>query len=380
MPAILSQDLVVSPHLFFAGSPKMVSQSEILARLKLVDAYRRTGSYTRAARLENTDYRRVQRWVKRWEATGSVADKPRSGRPRKELDSVEATAIIDEGSIQEKCAPQITKDLLKNIASLGNALNPDTLRRHMKRTEFQNLVKKKKLSLSERHTADRLRHCKTWIRKPWSNVVVTDSKYFWLCPKGRGRKVWVKKGRSPPTGKTDRSCFKVHVYGGVTKYKPSHKGRTPLLVTAGTSNLGGRKAVNAAIYLELLQQKLIPACKKMMEQEWGPSGWVFQQDNARPHTAKITQDWLASQQFQLMKWPAKSPDLSWIESIWAWMADALNRRTDLTEANFQAAVMETWDSIPRSVMEAQFSSIRGKGDGKGRLPECIAAGGDVTRF
>ena len=40
----------------------MVSQSEILARLKLVDAYRRTGSYTRAARLENTDYRRVQRF------------------------------------------------------------------------------------------------------------------------------------------------------------------------------------------------------------------------------------------------------------------------------------------------------------------------------
>ena len=133
-------------------------------------------------------------------------------------------------------------------------------------------------------------------------------------------------------------------------------------------------------YLELLQQKLIPACKKMMEQEWGPSGWVFQQDNARPHTAKITQDWLASQHFQLMKWPAKSPDLSWIESIWAWMADALNRRTDLTEENFEAAIMETWDSIPRSVMEAQFSSIRGKGDGKGRLPECIAAGGDVTRF
>ena len=41
---------------------------------------------------------------------------------------------------------------------------------------------------------------------------------------------------------------------------------------------------------------------------------------------------------------------------------------------------ESWDSIPRSVMEAQFSSIRGRADGKGTLPECIAAGGDLTRF
>ena len=95
---------------------------------------------------------------------------------------------------------------------------------------------------------------------------------------------------------------------------------------------------------------------------------------------KITQDWLTSQHFQFMKRPAKSPDLSWIESIWAWMADTLNRRTYLTEANFEAAIKETWDSIPQSIMDAQFSSIRGRGDGKGRLPECIAAGGDITRF
>ena len=76
----------------------------------------------------------------------------------------------------------------------------------------------------------------------------------------------VKKGRTPPIGKTDRSCFKVHAHGGVTKYKHSHKGMTPLFVTAGTSKLEGRKAVNAAIYPDLLHQKLIHACRKMIEQ------------------------------------------------------------------------------------------------------------------
>ena len=42
-----------------------------------------------------------------------------------------------------------------------------------------------------------------------------------------------------------------------------------------------------------------------------------------------------------------------------------NKRTDLTGANFEAVVMEFWDSVPRSVMEARSSSFRGKGDEKG---------------
>ncbi len=46
-------------------------------------------------------------------------------------------------------------------------------------------------------------------------------------------------------------------------------------------------------------------------------GWpcVFQQDNAKPHTATITTAWLRSRRVRVLNWPACSPDLSPIENI-----------------------------------------------------------------
>ncbi len=55
---------------------------------------------------------------------------------------------------------------------------------------------------------------------------------------------------------------------------------------------------------------------KVLEQHMLPSRWrVFQQDNAKPHTAAITTAWLHSRRVRVLNWPACSPDLSPIENI-----------------------------------------------------------------
>ncbi|GFU44145.1 transposable element Tc1 transposase [Trichonephila clavipes] len=46
----------------------------------------------------------------------------------------------------------------------------------------------------------------------------------------------------------------------------------------------------------------------------GVQGAIFQQDNARPHTARIAQDSL--RHFQILPWPACSPNLSPVEHVW----------------------------------------------------------------
>ncbi|GFW79354.1 transposable element Tcb2 transposase [Trichonephila clavipes] len=43
-------------------------------------------------------------------------------------------------------------------------------------------------------------------------------------------------------------------------------------------------------------------------------GVIFQQDNARPHTTRVSQDYLRT--FTNLPWPTRSPDLSPIEHIW----------------------------------------------------------------
>ncbi|GFX11236.1 transposable element Tc1 transposase [Trichonephila clavipes] len=45
----------------------------------------------------------------------------------------------------------------------------------------------------------------------------------------------------------------------------------------------------------------------------GLPGAIFQQDNARPHTARVAQDFL--RYFQTLPWPARAPDLSPVEHV-----------------------------------------------------------------
>ncbi|GFW12562.1 HTH_Tnp_Tc3_2 domain-containing protein [Trichonephila clavipes] len=46
----------------------------------------------------------------------------------------------------------------------------------------------------------------------------------------------------------------------------------------------------------------------------GLPGAIFQQDNARRHTARVAQDFL--RHFQTLPWPARSPDWSLVEHVW----------------------------------------------------------------
>ncbi len=58
-------------------------------------------------------------------------------------------------------------------------------------------------------------------------------------------------------------------------------------------------------------------CLKVLEQHMLPSiGCVFQQDNAKPHTAAITTARLCSRRVRVLNWPASSPNLSPTENIW----------------------------------------------------------------
>ena len=141
---------------------------------------------------------------------------------------------------------------------------------------------------------------------------------------------------------------------------------------------GGRKTRLRVINGNLTAQRYI---EQVMEPEVVPfirqngRGLVFQHDNARPHTARLTQDFLRRNNVQVLPWPSRSPDMSPIEHLW----DELDRRVrknlhPRTLPALARALEREWQNIPANVVQRYVDSMRR------RLQAMIAANGGHTRY
>ncbi|KAH0814040.1 hypothetical protein GEV33_008751 [Tenebrio molitor] len=76
---------------------------------------------------------------------------------------------------------------------------------------------------------------------------------------------------------------------------------------------------------------------------------LFQQDNARPHIANVSRDFLDDSQVDLLPWPPRSPDLSPIEHVWDLMGRRLTNlhNPPLTLAALRHEIQVAWDSVPQ---------------------------------
>ncbi|GFV24998.1 DDE_3 domain-containing protein [Trichonephila clavipes] len=102
----------------------------------------------------------------------------------------------------------------------------------------------------------------------------------------------------------------------------------------------------------------------------GLLGAIFQQDNARPHTARVAQNFL--RHFQTLPWPARSPDLPPVEHVW----DQLKRQMPSCPSihDLELVVQELWAHLPQDNIRCLINSM------PDRVVACITAGGGPTRY
>ncbi|GFS69748.1 DDE_3 domain-containing protein [Trichonephila clavipes] len=102
----------------------------------------------------------------------------------------------------------------------------------------------------------------------------------------------------------------------------------------------------------------------------GLPGVIFQQDNARSHTARVVQDF--QRHFQTLPWPARSPDLSPVEHV----RDQLKRHMPscLFVHDLEVAVQDLWVHLLQDNIRCLINSM------PDRVAVCIAAGGSPTRY
>ena len=105
----------------------------------------------------------------------------------------------------------------------------------------------------------------------------------------------------------------------------------------------------------------------------GRPGMQFQQDDARPHSARLTQTFLQRNNVDVMEWPALSPDLSPIEHLWDQIGRRLNRKPRNVQ-ELEVAIQEEWNGIPQAAINRLIQSMRR------RVVACISRHGGHTKY
>ncbi|GFV39248.1 transposable element Tcb1 transposase [Trichonephila clavipes] len=87
---------------------------------------------------------------------------------------------------------------------------------------------------------------------------------------------------------------------------------------------------------------------------------IFQQDNARPHMARIVLRFFVNHQVELLPWPARSPDISPIEHMWSIVAQRLTQITPpvATSDQLWQRVEAAWSAVSQEHIQ-RLNQCRG---------------------
>ncbi len=196
---------------------------------------------------------------------------------------------------------------------------------HAKRKPYVNMVQKRRRVLWAKA------HLK-WTVSKWRSVLWSDESKFDILVGNHGRRVLRAKEEGDLPAWHQRSAQKpesLMVWGCISAY-----GMSSLHVLEGT--------MNAERNIKVLEQHMLPSRWRLFHGR----PCVFQQDNAKPHTAAITTAWLHSRRVWVPNWPACSPDLSPTENIWRIIKRKIRQRRPQTLQHLETYIRQKWDQIP----------------------------------
>lgn len=199
-------------------------------------------------------------------------------------------------------------------------------------------------ALSTEQKEKRVQFCNRWKGKNTTRIVFSDEKIF--DTNERDGKVWVIAGETPVRRSKCRWAPSCHVWGAVgVGWRRLEIFPSGAKITAGT-------------YIQTLSRVRLPR------------GCIFQQDGARPHTARSTLAYLESRNIDLLRgWPANSPDLSPIENVWSMVQSRVNDKIVSSRNALVKEVKKAWNAIPQAVIDRTVLSF-----GK-RAQKCYDMGG-----
>lgn len=301
-------------------------------------------------------------WINRYQATGGVLDKQRTGRRQLLSAAAKQSALTMLLENQVGGARAVAKELLSN-GSTARLVSKQTIIRAARSAgqekgmqPLKALRGKPTKQLSAATMLKRLRFCKANQKTTWGSVMFTDRKKFaFNYPGSKVYPVTWVQGSGKRRANAVNHASVVNAYAGFTRF-----GMTKLHIVAGTTghktshlNLKGSMARNitASEYKDVLEQTLLPEGRRMFNTQ-GISSWLLQQDNDPTHrkAPEIVHQYNlrhGSSIRVLPDWPPSSPDLSLIENVWSFLQSRLDSLGCRTFQEFKAALQREAKAINR---------------------------------
>ena len=102
--------------------------------------------------------------------------------------------------------------------------------------------------------------------------------------------------------------------------------------------------MNSLKYCQILEHHMLPSTRALFNC-LRAHHWIFQWENAPCHTARASKTWMNEHGVQLLDWPAQSPDMSPIETMWRIIKAAASERKSRNTQELRRFVVDEWNHI-----------------------------------
>ena len=341
---------------------KMARGSPLCGQLreKIVEQFKNNVPQRTIARNLGISSSTVHNIIKRFRESGEITACKRQGRKptlnARDLRSLRRHCIKN----RHQCVKDITTWAQEHFRK---PLSVNTVRRYICKCNLKLYYAKQKPFINNTQKRRRLLWARAhlrWTDAKWESVLWSDESTFQIVFGKCGRRVLrTKEEKDHPDcyGRKVQKPASVMVWGCV-----SASGMGNLQICEGT--------INAERYIQVLEQHMLPSKQCLFHGR----PCLFQQDNAKPHSARLTTAWLRSKRVRVLDWPACSPDLSPIENVWRIMKRKIRQRRPRTVEQLKLYIKQEWERIPPTKLQQLVSSV------PKRLLSVVKRKGDVTQW